>query len=272
MHHETLNDFKKSKRTFLDQTPYLALGGVKMFYDGTISSKTALMFHPFKETDSNGLRIHGFDGFIEIVKQARKLSLPVAIHIIGDLGLLELCDILEKYPPKEGLKDRLIHTPYMNEEIISRLKKLPVTFDIQPQFLSSDMPWSLDYFSVQPKMMFPWKTMLENGLILSGSSDAPIEIPNPLLGIHALVFRKSRHNQKAYGMSESLSRFEAIKLYATSSHAQSYKNNRGLLEKGFVADFSIFKEDLLTMDESSFFKDITYMTVVDEKVVYKDKN
>jgi predicted amidohydrolase YtcJ len=270
IHHETLSDFKKSQKSFLDQTPYLALGGVKMFYDGTISSKTALMFHPFKDTNSNGMRIHGIDGFIKLVQKARSLKLPVAVHIIGDLGLSELSDILAKYPPQNGLKDRLIHTPYMNENIIEKLKKLPLTFDIQPQFLSSDMPWSLDYFSVEPKLMFPWKTMLDHGLILSGSSDAPIEIPNPLLGIHSLIYRKSRHNKEAYGESESLHPFDAVKLYATDANAQTYKTNRGLLEKGYIADFSIFKKDLLTMDESEFFNDITYMTVINEKVVYKN--
>lgn len=270
MHHETLNDYVKSKRPFLDQTPYLALGGVKMFYDGTISSKTALMYHDFKNTQSNGLRIHGYDGFVELVKKARALELPIAVHIIGDLGLEELCQILKDYPPKKGLLDRLIHTPYMTNEVIMKLKDLPVSFDIQPQFLSSDMPWSLDYFEVLPKLMFPWKSMLKENLILSGSSDAPIEIPNPLIGIHSLVYRKSRHNQQAYQMDEALSRFDAVKLYATSSHVQTYKKNRGYIEKGFCADFSIFEENLFIMDEKLFFKDITYMTVIDEKVVYKN--
>lgn len=268
IHHLTVNDFETSKRQWLDQSPYLQLGAVKLFYDGTVSSKTALMYHPYQESHSQGIRVNEQDQLISYIKYARSLSLTLAIHVIGDRGLDELIEILKKYPPKMGQIDRLIHTPYMKKVTIQKLKGMPLSIDIQPQFLSSDLPWVLNRFSVAPELMFPWKSLLDTGLTISGSSDAPVEIPNPLLGMHAAIFRRSKHDGKVYQPEESLSRFEAVKLYSTYAHIQSMKNNRGYLKQGYIADMTVSKHDLCEMEESMFFEDQIEMTVIDEHIVY----
>jgi len=269
VHHQVLNDYVSSKRPFLDQTPYLQLGAVKMFYDGTLSSKTALMNAPYQGTQDYGLNVNGYEAFVDIVKASRAHQLPVAIHVIGDQGLDEVVDILQKYPPREDRLDRLIHTPWVMTKTLEKLRKLKISIDIQPQFLSSDLPWALSYLSKTPDFCFPWKTLMEKGINLAGSSDAPVEIPNPLLGIYAAVERISRHDGKVYFEDEKVSRFEAIKMYTTYANYHTEKANRGYLKKGFVADFSIFKHDLELMDKIEFLNDMVVMTVVDEKIVYQ---
>jgi len=269
IHHLVLSDYIKSKKPFLDQNNHLQLGAVKMFYDGTISSKTALLKSPYLHSDNYGLKVQLDEEFIGWVKMVRKHNLPLAIHVIGDQGLTNVIEILKKHPPKEGLHDRLIHTPYMNQDSINQLKKMPVSLDIQPQFLSSDLPWALDSMSKQPELIFPWKSLLDAGINLAGSSDAPVEIPNPLLGIHAAVERISNHDHKVYDATEKLSRFEAISLYTKGANFSTMKINRGMLKPGFIADLTIFNHDLLKMPASHFLVEKCVMTVVDEKVVYK---
>ncbi len=266
VHHETLKDHLKSTPF---NHPYLTLGGMKVFFDGTISSKTALMKSPYRGVSHAGMKIHSDSAFIAWVKKARQAKMTVAVHVIGDQGLDDLLTILKKYPPQKGQLDRLIHTPYATYATLDRMQGMPITCDIQPQFLSSDMPWSLDYFEKEPELMFPWKSMLDRGIVVSGSSDAPVENPNPLLGIHSAVFRQSRHTHEAFGLHEALTRFEAIKLYSTYAHAQTYASNRGYLKPGYVADFSIFSEDLETMDESKFFEPIVDKTVINGLIVYQ---
>lgn len=58
----------------------------------------------------------------ELVKKARDLHMPVAIHTIGDLSLEYVIDALELYPPAEGLRDRIIHCQLAREELIERMK------------------------------------------------------------------------------------------------------------------------------------------------------
>jgi len=269
VHHLVLDDYLNSKRVQLNQTPYLQLGAIKMFYDGTISSKTALMKNNYLSTSSNGLRIHEIKTFEEMVKKARKHGLNVAIHIIGDQALLEALDILKKYPPQLGEHDRLIHTSFMDQKAVEMMVAMPISIDIQPQFLSSDIPWALDYFSQTPEFVYPWKTLYDQKINLAGSSDAPVEIPNPLLGIHAAVTRISDHDHQAYFKNECLSRFEAIMLYTRYANYSTMDNNRGYLQKGYIADLSIFEENLEQTPIDNLKKDICYMTVINEHIVYK---
>jgi hypothetical protein len=269
MHHHTLKDYEESHKPWLDQSNYLQLGAVKLFYDGTISSKTALMYHPYQGSSNHGLRVQSKEQFKSTIRYARRLGLPVAVHVIGDLGLDELITVLKEFPPRSGVLDRLIHTPYMRKDTLKRLKDMPLSIDIQPQFLSSDLPWSLDRFSKIPELCFPWKSLLAEGITVSGSSDAPVEIPNPLLGMHAAIFRRSSHDQNIYFPEESLSRFDAAKLYTTTSQIQSLKMNRGLLKQDYIADMTVTRLDVLTMEEKEFFQDQIQMTVIDEQIVYR---
>lgn len=266
MHHKIIEDFKTAKHSFLDQNKYLQLGAVKIFYDGTFSSKTALLNHPYKGLSHQGIRIFKKDELIELVKKIRSYELPLAIHVIGDLGLKEVVELLKAYPPKEGLHDRIIHASLADLKTIKMMEGMPIILDIQPQFISSDLPSILSLFSKKPELIYPFKTYMKHNLVLCGSSDAPVEIPNPLLGMHQLIFRKK--DGVVYQEEERLSRFNALELYTTYANVPTYKANRGMLKKGFIADFTVLSEDILTMDESSFFKDLVKMTIIDEQIVH----
>lgn len=269
VHHMVLDDYLKSNRVKLNQTPYLQLGSIKMFYDGTISSKTALMKAPYKDLKSNGMRIHSKEAFEQMIQKTRENELTAAIHVIGDQGLIEVLEILKRNPPKKGFHDRLIHTPWLDEKALKMMRDMPISIDIQPQFLSSDLPWALDYFSQVPEFVFPWKSLLKEQINLAGSSDAPVEIPNPLLGIYAAVKRESDHDLKTYFEQESLSRFEAITLYTKGANYSTLDNNRGYLDTGYLADLTIFTIDLLKVSLDEYKKDLVYATVVDETIVYQ---
>lgn len=269
MHHLVLDDFLKSGRTFLDQNDHLQLGAVKLFYDGTISSRTALMHQPYKGTRTHGLRIFNDQDLDALLVNIRQHGLTAAIHVIGDLGLRELAGWLAKHPPKPGLHDRIIHASFADTETVELLARLPVVLDIQPQFMSSDLPWAFDYLGNLPMLVYPWRTYLDAGLILAGSSDAPVEIPNPLLGIHAATERLSTHDGKCYGDHEKITRFEAIRAYTTHANIPTYKQDRGLIDNGHLADFTVFDHDLEQGSAQELLTSTCAMTVVDEKIVYQ---
>ncbi len=269
IHHAVLNQYLADNKKHLVNNKYLELGSVgEIFYDGTLSSKTALMMKPYKGLNNYGLKVQSDHEFTEIIKKARKHNLAVSVHAMGDQALLNVIKILKRYPPYANLCDRLIHTPFMNDEIIGLLKKMPVILDIQPQFLASDLPWALTYLSEYPQYVFPWNTLLKNKVGLAAGSDAPVEDPNPLLGIYAAITRESNHNGKAYFSNEKISRFQAISLYTSGANKASLSNNKGYLRKGFIADLAVYTDNLLTMNIEVFKKNITYATIVDEKIVY----
>ncbi len=137
--------------------------------------------------------------------------MPLAIHVIGDLGLKEVVDILKAYPPQDGLHDRIIHASLADHETIKMMEGMPIILDIQPQFISSDLPAILSLFSKEPEYIYPFKTYMKYNLILCGSSDAPVEVPNPLLGMHQLIYRKKRW--RCLSKRRMYLKFDALNIY-----------------------------------------------------------
>jgi predicted amidohydrolase YtcJ len=122
----------------------------------------------------------------------------------------------------KGLHDRIIHASFAKESTLEKLKKLPVILDIQPQFVGSDLPTAYQWIHPQTELIYPWKSYADQGIIICGGSDAPVEIPNPLLGIQAAMHRYSSLDGNIYQPEQRLSLFEAVTLYTTYSQIPTY--------------------------------------------------
>ncbi|MCD2249115.1 amidohydrolase [Listeria marthii] len=276
IHHAELAAFSASKESFVSGDAFLELGAMKIFYDGTVGSRTALMSAGYADNpNEKGLQIHSDEAFKELVKAARKAGLPVAIHILGDQAFANVIRTLRAHPPKKGQYDRLIHTPWLTEELIAEAAGLPVLFDVQPQFMASDLPWAVDVLGENhPPLAFAWKSLLDEGFPLAGGSDAPIEVPNPFWGIHAAVTRtvNADLDGTTYWPEQALTVFEAIQLYTKGAAFASYKTDtRGQIAPGFVADFTILAEDPFRVEHAELRDIPVMMTVVDEQIVYQKK-
>ncbi|MBC1422949.1 amidohydrolase [Listeria seeligeri] len=274
IHHAELEAFSASNEKFISGDDFLELGAMKIFYDGTVGSRTALMSAGYaNDSTEKGLQIHTDVAFENLVKAARKAGLPVAIHILGDLAFSNVIRCLRKNPPKEGQYDRLIHTPWLTKALVKEATGLPVVFDVQPQFMASDLPWALDVLGeTHPPLAFAWKSLLDAGFHLAGGSDAPIEVPNPFWAIHAAVTRSGNTDLDGvkYWPEEALSVFEALQLYTSGAAFASYKpDSRGQIKPGFVADFTILAEDPFRIEPAAIRNIAVEMTVVNEQIVYQ---
>lgn len=266
IHHKTLHDYVK-KGNIIHQHEYLELGAVKIFYDGTTGSQTALMSVPYT-SGGFGERISDQETFIAYVKKARDHDLAVAVHVIGDKGLEEVCEILKAYPVKKGLHDRIIHASYATPKSLELLKTLDVFLDVQPQFITSDFPQTLDYFKSLPNLIFPLKTYHDININYGLSSDAPVEIPNPILGMYAAIFREI--DGVIFQPEERLSRMQALLGYTT--HAWTLTNQKGgYLKPGYPAHFVITDQDILTTPKTQFKSIKVSETYVFGKQVFNHK-
>jgi hypothetical protein len=142
---------------------------------------------------------------------------------------------------------------------------MPVILDIQSQFISSDLPRVLKIFDRVP-MIYPLKSYLDANIVTVGSSDAPIEIPNPLLGIAISESREINH--VIYQEHERLSRYESIKLYTKDGIINS-QVKRGYIDLDYLADFTVFDTDLMKCSNQDLQDAKVSMTVIDEKIVYQ---
>lgn len=272
IHHLELPNYLQALPHDLINHPYLQLGPVgEIFYDGTISSQTALMHHPYRTQSTQGIRQFSHQEWQLLVKKVRQLGLSLAVHAIGDLALEEVITTLTQFPVKEGLFDRIIHASCAKISTIEKMKEVPILVDIQPQFVPSDLPWAMAMISEKTERIYPWKSYLDSGLRLCGGSDAPVEIPDPLKGIEAAVQRQSV-NGVVYHPEECLSMYQAIQLYTTGANAAfSGSIRRGKLDVGFIADFTFIDADILKYP-SSISKAKVMMTVIDNQTVYRSGN
>ncbi|PSL41931.1 hypothetical protein B0H99_101177 [Planomicrobium soli] len=253
--------------------PFIDPGPMKIFADGAMGGRTALLSKPYNDDPStSGVAIHGDNELAELVALARKYDEAVAIHVIGDLGLEKALDAIEAHPVPKGKRDRLIHTVVVREDLVERMQKLDVILDLQPSFVTSDFPWVVERLGEERmEWSYAWKKLLDSGLICAGGSDAPIEEVDPRLGIYAAVTRRNPYDaHEGYLPGEKLSRFEAIGLYTSGSAGAICKEHeRGMIKEGFDADFTVFDRDLFEGSEEQLLEAQVEMTVVAGDIMFQ---
>lgn len=253
--------------------PWIEPGEMKFFIDGALGGSTALLSKPYADNPStSGTAVLTDEEIDELVATARKYGQAVAMHMIGDGAVEKGLDAIERHPVPEGKRDRLIHVNVLRDDLVERMKKLPVVLDIQPVFVSSDFPWVMDRLGEERlDWAYAWKRLLDEGFICGAGSDAPIEEVDPLLGIYAAVTRrKPNQTHEGYLPKEKLSRFEAVGLFTTGSAATIGKaDSRGKLSVGFDADFTVLDKDLFEVDEEEILDTTVVLTVVAGDVMYQ---
>ncbi|MEQ6377835.1 amidohydrolase [Bacillaceae bacterium S4-13-58] len=271
VHHGAIDEMVTEGYGIGDGTSYVELGAMKIFADGAIGGRTAWLAQQYEDDPGNyGVSIHSEESFEKLIQRARQLSMPIAVHTIGDQALSFVLDHIEKYPPVPGTRDRIIHAQIVNEELYERMAKLELIVDVQPYFVASDFPWVIQRIGKEREAhAYPWKTLINHNIVCAGGSDAPIEDINPLLGIQAAVLRRSKHDGKEYGESQKLSVFEAISLYTKgSAFAINKEHIRGIISPGYDADFTVLNQDLFQLPPELYTQAIVEMTIVDGSIMY----
>ncbi|WP_422123376.1 amidohydrolase [Planococcus sp. X10-3] len=253
--------------------PFVDPGPMKIFADGSIGGRTALLSKPYNDDPSTiGVAIHADEELKRLVSVARKHGEAIAIHVIGDLGMEKALDAIETHPAPTGKRDRLIHSMVLREDLVVRMEKLDVVLDIQPSFVTSDFPWVVERLGEERlEWSYTWKKLLQRGLMCAGGSDAPIEEVDPKQGIYAAVTRREPNERhEGYMPEEKLSRYEAIQLYTSGSAAAICKeDSRGLIARHFDADFTIFDRDLFEGDEEQLLEAQVELTVVAGEIMFE---
>ncbi len=256
--------------------PFIEPGAMKIFADGALGGSTAALSKPYADNPENsGLLIQTDEELENLVKLAREYDEVIAVHMIGDASAEQILNVIEKYPAPKGKRDRLIHGSVLRKDLIDRMAKLPVVIDAQPAFVSSDFPWIIDRLGEERlEYVYPWKSLLDNGVMCAAGTDSPVEDVNPLVSIYAAVERKKPYAEgNGYIPEQKITRYEAIRMYTVgSAQVISKENERGLIKPGYVADFSIFDKDLFEGSTEDMLEAKAVKTVVAGRVVFDRAN
>jgi len=245
----------------------LKIGFVKVFADGSLGARTAALKEPYSDQQhTRGMMLHTQKKLEEIVLRAHEAGLQLAVHAIGDRAIEATLDAFSKALKKFLNKNhrlRIEHCSVLNPTLIKRMKSLGLIASVQPHFIVSDF-WVTDRVGkARARWVYPFKTLMHEGLVVVSGSDCPVEPINPLLGVWAAVARKSFPEER-------LSIEEALKTYTVNAAYASFdEDKKGTIEAGKLADLAILSNDLLNVPPEEIKNISVEMTIVDGKVVYE---
>ncbi len=255
--------------------------GYKFFLDGSLGARTAALTRPYSDApETSGMYIHEVGELAESLKMLDDISCQSLVHTIGDAALDQLIDALEiarKDRSPEflaGLPSLVVnHCMICRPEQIERMKKLRLAATIQSTYVISDRQMAPLRLSdrIEKGWAYRCKSLLDAGIIVNGSSDAPIETLNPWDGIFRAVTRYS--GQDIWMPHEKVSVEEALSLYtANPAISQGAIDWRGTLTPGKEADFAVLDRDIFDMDEHDLEKVKVTATVVGGMVTHGHLN
>ncbi|MGL2994736.1 amidohydrolase [Flavobacterium sp. TSSA_36] len=237
------------------ESEFLQIKTVKFFSDGGLSSATAALNVPYKNTDGyKGVLRLDYDRFFETAKEAVQKGFSVATHAIGhqavDLTLKVYSDLFLVDPT---LKHRIEHLGFLSESNIQDFKRMNMTAAMQPIFiyeLANNFKNTLSDDLLEE--VYPCKTVLDHGINLALSTDGPVvkEI-NPWVNIETAITRKAADGS-VIGENQKISLQQALYAYTQGSAiADNLENIKGSLAVGKYADFIVLNTNPFELETVS---------------------
>lgn len=234
----------------------IKMGPMKLLLDGSLGGQTAYMNEPYEGTDNVGVNTFTQEELNEMVSLCESAKMDFCIHAIGD-GAVDL--ILNA--PKTRKTHGIIHAQFLNKRQIKECKEQGISIYAQPIFLNSDIPIIEKSVGERSKESYLFKTMNEE-LLLSFSTDAPVEDINPFENIKVSMTRQALHGGEVFLPDEAFTFDEAVACYSLNGYKQVGIYDNGLLDAGYKADF-------IVVEESEDVKNCkVYQTFIDGQVVY----
>ena len=251
---------------------WLRIGSVKVFMDGALGPHTAAMFQPYLgEDDNRGILNMDGEELFEHGRKAAQVGLALTVHAIGDRANHEVLNAYEQLRSYErenqlpALRHRIEHVQVLHPDDAARLGKLNVIASMQPIHATSDMLMADAFWGERSRLAYALKTQLDHGARLALGSDAPVESPNPFLGLYAAVTRRRADGSpsaEGWYPEQKLTMAEAWEGFTLGPAYAAYMENRlGRLAPGYFADlivldasqdpFTCDPEELLTMQSSA---------------------
>jgi predicted amidohydrolase YtcJ len=120
------------------------------------------------------------------------------------------------------------------------------------------------------KGAYAWRALIDSGVIIAGGSDAPVEVGDPRIELHAAIQRTDLqgYSNENWGLDQRVTPQEALKMFTLwPAYAAFQENEIGSIEVGKHADFSIFDKDMLDPNVEPMDAN-PVMTMVDGKVIW----
>ena len=253
-----------------------------MYADGALGSRGAALLENYSDYDGKGVFIFLEEDTKPRLTKALIKGIQIGTHAIGDHGNRVVLDWYEEAFTQAKKNNQLLESPRWRIEHSQnitpvdqlRFVELDVIPSMQPSHAIGDLHFAVERLGLERiNNAYAWRNLIDQGLIIAGGTDAPVEIGDPRIEFYAAIARKDVDGYSAEGwnLDQRLSRVEALKMFTIWPAIASFQENvKGTIEVGKLADFSIFDKDLMTIPELEILESKNLLTVVGGRIVFQE--
>lgn len=241
--------------------------------DGSVEALTAALFEPYtKDPNTLGMLVFSDEELYSFVEKAHKAGMQVSIHAESERCIEQVLwayeKVLEKYPRKDH-RHRIEHFEIPTMRQIKRVARLGVIVAMQPMFIRDCEGPNLEYYRAligeeRTKRSHVFRTIMDEGILISGGSDTPVTRMNPLGGIHVCV------NHPVDEQRIDIN--EAIEMFTINGAITGFEEDlKGTIEPGKLADFVVISDDPYRVPKDQIENIQVEMTIVGGDIVYNNQ-
>jgi predicted amidohydrolase YtcJ len=238
--------------------PYLRIGALKAYADGSLGSGTAYFFDPFNNAPNNrGLlsdEMHPVSLMQDRMMRADAAGLQICTHAIGDQGISIILDLYSEVTKAHGDRDRrfrIEHAQHMAAKDFDRFAQLHVIASMQPYHAIDDGRWAEERIGHdRASRTYAFRTFLEHGVRLAFGTDWNVASLNPMFGLYAAVTRATLDGKNPDGWfpEQKLTVAEAVEAYSMgSAYAEFQDKDKGSITPGKLADMVLLSDDIFAI-------------------------
>jgi hypothetical protein len=260
-------------------SPYLRIGAVKGFADGSIGSRTAALLRPYSdEPDNRGIlsaEMQPPEAMRERLLQADAAGLQLRVHAIGDRAISMVLDMFETIEKANGYHEQRLtieHAQHIAPDDFERFARLHVIASMQPYHAIDDGRWvEARIGHERARTSYAWRSLLDHGVTLAFGTDWDVAPLEPMLGLYAAVTRATLDGRNPQGWiaEQKITLAEAVEAYTMgSAFAEFQENEKGSITAGKLADMVILSDDIFAIRPEAIRNVRVETTIVGGRVVY----
>ena len=211
----------------------IRIAGVKIFADGSLGARTAALREPYSDDPtSTGVLRYTDESLSSLVTEMDEEGYQVIIHAIGDRAVEQSIEALARVTSgRNPRRHRIEHASLAPADLRTKISKHKIGVTVQPHFVVSDA-WAMERLGHERvNDLYPFRSMLREGIMVSGGSDAPVENQSPIIGLWAAM------TPRTFAPNETLTLEEAVKLYTVNAAFNGFDDSElGQLREGYRAD------------------------------------
>ncbi len=224
-----------------DGTTRVTMGWLKLFADGALGSRTALLVEPYEGTAAErGVAVTPAEGLVDLSRRAAAAGIVPQIHAIGDAALKAAIAALAPIAPAQGPMARVEHVQFADPADLGAMAPARIAASIQPIHLRSDvekarLAWGLR----AERQAFLLRSLLLAGVTTAFGTDAPVEPPDPWPGLAIAVTRTAPEwgSATSFAPAEAVTLAQALRAATLAPARMACEPDRGHLGIGAHADF-----------------------------------